>query len=483
MCKIICTLGPATSREKDILGLIHSGMDVARLNFSHGSLQTHSELIRRVRSARSRAGRGTGILIDLPGPKLRAGRLPETGMEIAAGEKVMLASRPDYSSTGLKTIPFHNPPVLNALRPHMDVFLADGTVHLKVLSVKDGRALCLAMTQGALRSGCGINIPNADIPIKAFTPKDREYLKFGLKNGADFVAVSFVSGPQDIRAVRRAVKSGPGQPLIIAKIERRRALENLKEIVRESDAVMVARGDLGVELPPAKVPFAQKEIIAECTRQGRPAIVATQMLESMVTKPQPTRAELTDIANAVLDGADAVMLSAETSIGKYPLKAVRTLSRVLLEAEKHVPSRPINSRPSLESLGSRSPSPEAEDSLSCSTLSGATASSAAALAEGICARAIVIPVFTGETARLVSRLRPRCHVVALCAPGKEPGFSLLRGIRAFGVKDLKGNLENLISLSKRVCRKLEFAGEGDSIVMACSMPGNDAGRIVTAMKI
>lgn len=474
MCKIICTLGPATSREKDILDLIHSGMDIARLNFSHGSLQTHSELIRRVRSARSKTGRGTGILIDLPGPKLRAGRLPETGMEIAAGEKVMLSSRTNSPSTELKTIPFHNLPILNSLKPQTNVFLADGTLHLKVISVKDGSALCLAMTQGTLRSGCGINIPNADIPIKAFTQKDREYLRFGLKNGADFVAVSFVSGPQDIRAVRRAMKSGHGQPLIIAKIERRRALENLKEIVRESDAVMVARGDLGVELPPAKIPFAQKEIIAECTRQGRPAIVATQMLESMVSKPQPTRAELTDIANAVLDGADAVMLSAETSIGKYPLKAVRTLSRVLLEAEKHVPSVSSRTLGSLHGFGGGH---------DCSALSGATASSAVALAEGICARVIVIPVFTGETARLVSRLRPRCHVVALCAPGKEPGFSLLRGIRAFGVKNMKGNFKSLISLSKRVCRKLEFAGEGDSIVMVCSMPGNDAGRIVTAMKI
>jgi len=278
-------------------------------------------------------------------------------------------------------------------------------------------------------------------------------LAFGLKAGVDFVAVSFVGGPADMRAARRAVAGARRKPLLVAKIERGSAMQALPAIVRESDAVMVARGDLGLELPFAQVPFAQKEIIAECRRQGRPVIVATQMLESMISSPRPTRAELTDIANAVLDGADAVMLSAETAVGKFPRGAVAALSAVAREAEGHL-------RPEL-----------GFDHGFASVKARAIAAAAVMLAEGISAQAVVIPTFTGDTVRCVCRLRPRCPIVALCAPGDESRLSLFWGVRAFAERGLGRGLEAVLSAARRAAGRLGVARRGDAIVVSCSMPG------------
>ncbi|MCX5797113.1 MAG: pyruvate kinase [Elusimicrobia bacterium] len=461
---IICTLGPATSKRKTLLSLISAGMDIARLNFSHGDLEQHRGFIKLVRDCSQRAGRAIGILQDLPGPKLRAGKLPGDTLELHAGEQVLLSPRPQ---PGLKHLPFPDQRLLRALKPGNDVWLADGMSHLKVLKVEDGAALCRSLSHAVLRSHCGVNLPHAGLSIAAFTAADRRYLRFGLAQGVDFVAVSFVSGPEDLRAVRRALAGARRKPRLIAKIERAEAMDRLPDIVRESDAVMVARGDLGVELPFSQVPFAQKEIVAECRRQGRPVIVATQMLESMISSPRPTRAEMTDIANAVLDGADAVMLSGETSVGKFPREAVAALAAVAREAEAHLEPQVCCDYPFA--------SPSAR----------AIAASAVTLAEGVRAKAIVVPTFTGDTARCVSHLKPRCPIVALCAPGPESQLTLLWGVRAYVVPGLGRRLEGILAESRRAARRLRLARPGESIVVTCSLPGRGTsdGRITAAVRV
>lgn len=439
-------------------------MDVARLNFSHGNLAQHRALIRLVRECSARAGRAIGVLQDLPGPKLRAGNMPGGILEIHSGEEILLAARP---RNGIKHLPFPDQRLLAALKPRGDVFLADGAAHLKVLRVKGEGVVCRSLSNATVRSRCGVNIPDGDLTISAFTAQDRRFLEFGLSQGVDFVAVSFVARASDLRAVRRAMADGKKKPLVVAKIERGPALQDLAAIVGESDAVMVARGDLGVELPFAQVPFAQKEIIAQCRRQGRPVIVATQMLESMISNPRATRAELTDIANAVLDGADAVMLSGETSVGKYPREAVATLSAVVCEAEKHI-------RPEIDF-----------DYPFASAKARSIAAAAVALSMGVEAKAIVIPTFTGDTVRCVSHLKPQCPIVALCKPGGESALTLLWGVRSAAIRGLGRDLESVLAVSRRVARRMGVARPGDDIVVSCSMPGRrfQGDRVVTAVRV
>ncbi|MDD5656961.1 MAG: pyruvate kinase [Elusimicrobia bacterium] len=447
---IVCTLGPASARKGVLLKLIAEGMDVARLNFSHGDLAQHGAAIRLVRDCARKSGRGIGMLQDLPGPKLRAGDFPGGALELYPGEPIALSVRP---RRGFKHLPFPDRRPLRGLKPGADVWLADGSARLRVEAVRGDAALCRSLSRALVRSRCGVNIPGGAAGVAAFTARDRRFLAFGLKAGVDFVAVSFVGGPSDMRAARRAVAGARVKPLLVAKIERASAMQALPAIVRESDAVMVARGDLGLELPFARVPFAQKEIIAECRRQGRPVIVATQMLESMTSSPRPTRAELSDIANAVLDGADALMLSGETAVGKYPREAVAALAAVAREAEGHL-------RPEL-----------GFDHGFATAKARAIAAAAVALAEGIGAKAIVVPTFTGHTARCVCRLRPRCPIVALCAPGNESRLSLFWGVRAFVERGLGRGLEGVLAASRRAAARLGVARRGETIVVSCSLPG------------
>ena len=458
---IICTLGPAVSDKKTLLSLIDAGMDIARLNFSHGDLAQHRGLIQLVRECSRQAGRAIGILQDLPGPKLRAGNIPGGSLELRAGEPVLLSAKPQKS---LKHLPFPDGRLLSALRPGHDIWLADGMAHLKVLRVKDGAALCRSLSHATLRSRCGVNLPNARLAIAAFTRADRRFLEFGLAQGVDFVAVSFVCGPEDLRAVRRAMAGSRRKPLLVAKIERAQAMDRLPAIVEEADAVMVARGDLGVELPFTQIPFAQKHIIAECRRQGRPVIVATQMLESMTASPRPTRAEMTDVANAVLDGADAVMLSGETSVGKFPKDAVEALAAIAREAEEHMV-----------------PQCDLDHPFACAE-ARSSAAAAGLLAEGISARALVVPTFTGETARCLSHLKPRCPIVALCPPGQESRYPLLWGVRAYPTRRLGRSLESILAESRRAVRRLGAARPGEPIVVTCSLPGQKGSRVATLVR-
>lgn len=319
--KIVCTIGPASEKQDILDEIVAAGMDIARLNFSHGTYTNHRMLIKRIRSAAKEAGRHVGIMQDLQGPKIRVGELRKP-LEVVSGQKILL---------GRGGIPIQFD-LSKAVKKGQTILIDDGTIELTVIEVKPGSISCVVVVGGQIISHKGINIPESKTDFSVFTEKDRRDLEFGLKNGVDMVAMSFVRSAKDIEEVRTFVNKklrSKEKPWIIAKIEKAQAIKNLDAIINVSDAIMVARGDLGLEDKPEQVPIYQKIIIKKCLQQNKPVIVATQMLDSMQRNPRPTRAEVSDVANAVLDHTDAVMLSGETAFGKYPLKAVTTMSRVV----------------------------------------------------------------------------------------------------------------------------------------------------------
>ncbi|MFA5975243.1 MAG: pyruvate kinase [Elusimicrobiota bacterium] len=330
--KIVATLGPATDNRAVLSELIRLGVDIVRVNASHGTVDEHHRRILSVRRLARGLRKRVEVLIDLPGPKFRLGKFARGSVELSAGQTVRLVPPGVCRQKGC--LPLRQPTLLPLIRPKQPVFLADGLVELQVLHVMGRTAVCRVAAGGVVRSGSGLNLPNTDFPVVLPTSQDKEWIRFAARHKAEWLAVSFVQTPEDIRRVRQAAHEWRHRPQIMAKIEKRKALENLEAIVQEADGVMVARGDLGVETPLEEIPFAQKRIIAVSNFYRKKVVTATQMLESMVLQPMPTRAEVTDVANAVIDGTDAVMLSAETAIGRYPVKSVEILSRILSSTEE-----------------------------------------------------------------------------------------------------------------------------------------------------
>ena len=330
--KIVCTLGPATDRPERLVGLLEAGMDVARLNFSHGTLAEHAQRLRLLRRLARERGKPLAVVQDLQGPKIRTGRL-EGGKPIAlrTGARVTITTRPLPGNVNVISTTFQ--PLPGEVKPGNRILLADGLIELRVETVKGGDVLCQVVEGGELGEHKGINLPGLPLKISALTAKDRADLKFGIEQGVDYVALSFVRAAADVLELKRfLVRTGRDTP-VIAKLEKPEAIDRLDEILAVSDAVMVARGDLGVESPPETVPLMQKKIIARANVLKVPVIVATQMLESMTEHSRPTRAEASDVANAIFDGADALMLSAETAVGQYPVDAVRMMARIISAAE------------------------------------------------------------------------------------------------------------------------------------------------------
>lgn len=339
--KIVGTLGPSCSSEAILKKLILSGLDIARLNFSHGTHAEHAERIGMLRKLSEELGRPISILMDLQGPKLRIGNLPPEGVELAAGQFVILSSTDDQpKGTDQATfIPFEVPDLHKVLRQGNHILLDDGHLEFEVLSVNGTSIHAKVILGGKLSSHKGVNLPGAQLDIPVLTEKDLKDLEFGLDQGVDAVAISFVKDENDILLVRNTIKKlSPGRSNIpiIAKMERPEAINNLEKIIHVTDGVMVARGDMGVEMSPSVVPVVQKEIIRAANRHAKIVITATQMLDSMINNPRPTRAEAADIANAIFDGTDAVMLSGETAAGKYPVESVQMMNSIVLEAEKHM---------------------------------------------------------------------------------------------------------------------------------------------------
>ncbi|MGA9882724.1 MAG: pyruvate kinase [Candidatus Acidiferrales bacterium] len=397
--KIVCTLGPATSSKEMIERLMRAGMDVARLNFSHGSHAEHARHMTLIRRASAKFQKPIGILADLQGPKIRTGSL-ESGLPIPlrSGQQFIITTRSVAGTPERVTTTFR--PLPDSVREGDQILLSDGEIALRVISVRGAEVICRVVNGGVLKEHQGINLPGVKLDVPSLTPKDRHDLEFALELGANFIALSFVRTSADVRAAKAAIARAGKTTPVIAKIEKPEAIEHLDEILRTADGVMVARGDLGVEMSPEKVPVAQKEIISRARNALIPVITATQMLDSMEKNPRPTRAEASDVANAVFDGSDALMLSGETAVGNFPIESVEMMDRIIREAESSVLELPRPARFGELRIGET-------------------------VAEAIChaaeeLRMSAVAVFTesGFSGRLVSKYRPRAPIVGF-SPNQE----------------------------------------------------------------
>jgi pyruvate kinase len=394
--KIVCTIGPASRARETLTAMIEAGMNVARLNFAHGGFDEHAATIANIRAAAQATGRRVAILADLPGPKLRIGRLAEQPIELKRGHEFTLAVG-DFAgdATRVSTIFRRLPQVV---KPGDVIFLNDGLVQLAVEAVSGDAVHCRVAVGGPLLSHKGINLPAVELEISAFTERDREWLAFALAHGVDAIGQSFVQSADDVHAVREAARAAGRDVPVFAKIERARALQRTQEILAAADGIMVARGDLGVEIPIESIAIAQKELLQKANRVAKPSITATQMLLSMVESRRPSRAEVTDVANAILDGTDCVMLSEESAVGAYPVDAVRMLSRIAKVTEPHM-------RPRLE--------PELTPSDTAAAAQAVIAASVAHMALRVEPAGILVPSDAGPVARRIARYRLPAWITAV----------------------------------------------------------------------
>jgi pyruvate kinase len=434
--------------------LMRAGMNVARINFSHGDHATHAHSIANLRRVAEEEGRLVAVIADLQGPKLRVGEIEGGAVELREGGVVTLTSRLRPGATD--EIPVPHPQLLRDLRPGQTVLLDDGRLELVVVRAGEGNLKCRVVAGGQLTSHKGINVPGATLNLSALTPKDREDALFALEQGVDFFALSFVRRPTDVRELRQFLKSRGASVSIIAKIEKPEALLVFDEILAEADGIMVARGDLGVETPAEEVPFHQKSIIRACNQAGKPVITATQMLQTMIENPRPTRAEASDIVNAILDGTDAVMLSGETAVGRYPIGAVETMATICANAEAHLPGG------RLLHMG--------DGDHRHGTVTEAISCAAVEIASEVDASAIVTATMSGMTARMVARHRPFVHIVAV-TPSRMTLFRLMLvwGVEPVLVPEFKTTDEMVRVMVWAACEKGVVAW-GDLVVLTAGIP-------------
>jgi pyruvate kinase len=447
--KIVATIGPA-SRDPRVVRRLVELVDVFRINFSHGDRRSHLEEMRTIRAEARRARKTVAILQDLPGPKIRVGRMAEGAVDLVRGARVDLVAE-ELEGTA-STIPVNYPELLRSVKRGDVLHLADGVIRLRVDEQTPAGARCTVLAGGVLSSGKGVNAPGVGVRIGYPTKDDVSHLRFGLLHGVDFVAISFVRSASDVRSVRKLIPSGG--PMLIAKIEKKEGVSNFDEVLSEADGVMVARGDLGIEVPIETVPTIQKRIIGQCVEAGKPVIVATQMLVSMVNFPIPSRAEVTDVSTAVQQGADAVMLSDETTVGKYPVESVEMLDRIARATER-----------SLAPWEVLPPGRESRET------GAAIARAACRLADYVGAKAIVAPTQTGTTARRVSMYRPRHPIIALCQdPRVARQLKLYRGVIPVPSGRSK-TMDGLFERADNAAERLGLAKRGERIVVTSGTPG------------
>lgn len=464
--KLVATLGPASSSPAVFNKIIDAGVDVVRLNFSHGSHAEHLESIKLVRTAEHAAGRPIGILMDLCGPKIRTTPLaPEMEgrpIRLDRGASLTIVSRDDVpSAPGIIGSIYHN--LAKDVRVGHRILLSDGLMELSVDSIDGDTLRCTVKHGGMLKGSQGINVPDSIVTAESVTAKDLADLAFGLKHDVDIVAVSFVKNAQDIRAVRRAMQeTGVVRP-IVAKIELPEAIKNINSILEETDGVMVARGDLGVELEAEDVPIAQKQIVLAANKEAKPVIVATQMLESMITNPRPTRAEVSDVSNAMFDGADAVMLSGETSVGAFPADSLAMMSRIACSTERN---RGVD-----HSMVVQAMSQEQATGTLVAQPSRAVARGAVAMAETLGARALIAITRSGLSARLLSACRPSMPVIAITMDKTVCRQLLLsHGVLPCLHPTQLTTLKDFEALVKDACATAGVAGAGDAVVLTGGLP-------------
>lgn len=455
--KIVATIGPATQAPENLKKAIEAGLNVARLNFSHGTHQDHLSVIENVRRLSKELKASVAILQDLQGPKVRVGLFEKGFIELKAGDTVKVTIEDILGKEGL--IPSDFKELCLAVQPGHHILLDDGLIELEVLAVRKTDLDAKVIYGGLLKNRKGMNLPGVALPVEAMTTKDKADLEFGLSQGVDYVALSFVRYGKDIRQLREIIDQKKSPAKIVAKIEMVEALDNLEEIINLSDVVMVARGDLAVEVGQSRLPSAQKRIISLCNQLGKPVITATQMLDSMVENPRPTRAEITDVANAVLDGSDALMLSAESASGKYPFKAIRTMHEIILEVEKNEENyNKINLENELLSVPA------------------SIAASSALCALKLNAKTIVCLTSTGKTGQIISCLRPKAQIVAVTTEIDVLNrLELTWGMQTLLLKPYE-NLKDVIFQVEKMLIENGIAKTGDRIILTLGQPIADKGK-------
>jgi len=452
--KIVCTIGPASAAPERLRALAEAGMDVARVNFSHGSHDGHAAVVAAVRAIAGEMGKPVAILADLQGPKLRVGDLPEAGFPLVEGEEVVLAAHPAPGK-----IPLQYADLPRHLQAGQRILLDDGLMELRVLAAAGDDVRCEVVTGGVLHANKGINLPNAPLSIPAITAKDRDDLAFALAQGVDWVALSFVRTAAEVTELRRLIGDNPAH--VIAKIEKAEALGHIDDILAEADGIMVARGDLGVETSPEQVPMVQKALIRAANAAGKPVITATEMLVSMERQPRPSRAEASDVANAILDGSDALMLSGETAAGAYPVEAVQTMARIIGEVEGALLSRPWTLPPHIAAARQ--------------TVTDAVSHAACETAHDLGLPAIISATASGQTARMVAKYRPHAPIIAV-----TPSAAVQRQLMlTWGVYPLlaarAGKIDQIMAAAVGSAREAGLVRSGDRVVITAGvtamMPG------------
>lgn len=471
--KIIATIGPASEDLKILTRIVQNGVNVARLNFSHGSYENHTKLMRQIRSVAKKLDKPVAILQDLQGPKIRVGKLTKP-VTIKKGHEIVIGKDFDMDID-----------ISRSVKKGERILIEDGLMELKIVKVspsksgskQHGKITCKVINGGVVKSHKGINLPDSTITFPIFTHKDLEDLKFGLKSDVDYIALSFVRDEKDIQNIKKLIQKylprGLKAPKIIAKIERKEAVANFDKILIESDAIMIARGDLGVEIADSQVPLIQKNLISKCNSYAKPVIVATQMLDSMIRNPRPTRAEVSDVANAVIDHADAVMLSGETATGSYPVEAVTEMRRIIEATE----SSPYDEMPADGFAMDGNP-----DDYKAALIAGAVLR----LAIGVDAGAIIGTTESGYTARFVSRERPSAPILILTDRMKVYNqMALLWGVRPLYVKSLSAlkNVEGLLKYFVNQAKKMKLIKKGQKVVLVAGNPLGERMNLVQAINV
>jgi pyruvate kinase len=453
--KIVATVGPASASPEMLKALFQAGVDTFRLNFSHGTQDGHAKVHAAIRALEQESGRPIGILMDLQGPKIRVGTLRDGKITVKSGESIRFVQ--SGADGDRSAIPLPHPEIFAAIAPDHDLLIDDGRVRVRVTGIGDDTIDARVIVGGTISNHKGVNLPGTVLDLSPLTPKDRSDLEFGLKLGVDWVALSFVQRPSDVIEARGLIGERAG---VMVKIEKPAALDRIDDIIQLSDAVMVARGDLGVEIPPEAVPGRQKELVRACRLAVKPVIVATQMLDSMVAAPTPTRAEASDVATAVYDGADAVMLSAESATGHYPRETVEMMDRIITSTEQHKMYRSL--------IEATQPGEE-------QTPPHAVATAASDLASVIHSKAIVAYTSSGTTAARVARKRPSQPILAITpSPATSRRLCLLWGAHSVFSENVK-SYEEMVDRAGRLARSQGFASGGDLLVVVAGIPFAQAG--------
>ena len=462
--KIVATIGPATESKEKLEELLKAGMNVMRINFSHGDFTEHARKVVNLKAAMRTTGIQAAILQDLGGPKIRIGDFKADSIELIPGRTFTLTT--DHVEGDEKKVSIHYKNLPKEVKKGHIIYLHDGKKKLEVVKIAGNDVLCRVIVGGNIKGRRGVNLPDSELSIKSLTKKDLHDLEFGLKYDVDFIALSFVRRPEDIDELRAILKKRKSGAKIIAKIETPQAIRNLDEIISKADGVMVARGDLAIEIPAEQVPLVQKMIIEKCNNLGKPVITATQMLESMINSPIPTRAEVSDVANAILDGTDAIMLSEETALGDYPVEAVRMMSKIAKEIEANYPERVITH--------SGNGTSDITDSITGSVVKAA---------HDVGAKVIVALTESGFTARMISRFKPEPAILALSANEKTCNqMHLSFGCFPARVKRYK-TINEAVSLVRQSCLAEKIARKGDRMVIACGVPSNKKGVITNMILV